>query len=64
MRVVVDARLCKGYTNCIVEAPDVFSFDDNTGKSVVGDAEPDPEMRGEIDRAIRMCPVHAISIQD
>ena len=64
MRVVVDARLCKGYANCIVEAPDVFSFDDNTGKSVVIDAQPDPDMQAELDQAIHMCPVHAISLQD
>lgn len=64
MKVVVDPRLCKGYANCIVEAPEIFDFDDDTGKSVVIDAEPAPALQAELDQAVRMCPVQAISRQN
>jgi ferredoxin len=64
VKIVVDTRACKGYANCIIEAPDIFDLDDDSGKSVVTNTEPGSDLRAELDEAVRMCPVQAISLQD
>lgn len=62
MKVTVDLRTCKAYANCIVEAPDVFDFNDETGKVKMLVDVIDPSMEDDVRRAVGACPVHALSI--
>ena len=64
MRAVVDLNTCQGYANCIVEAPDLFDVDDETGKAVVLVDEFDADLVQDAQRAVDNCPVSAITIAD
>lgn len=62
MKVSVDPDLCNGYGHCVIEAPDYFTLDDNTGKSIVIKDDVAEGDRARIDNAIVLCPVQAISL--
>jgi len=64
MEVHVDLRTCKAYANCMVEAPDVFDFDEETGKVKLLVQTVDGRMAEEVRRAVAACPVHAISVTE
>lgn len=64
MRITVDLMTCKAYANCMAEAPDVFEYNDETGKVRLLMAEVGPERRDEVERAVDACPVQAISLSD
>ncbi|MFZ0041833.1 MAG: ferredoxin [Solirubrobacteraceae bacterium] len=64
MRVVVDLNTCQGYANCVVEAPDLFDVDDETGKAVVLLDEFEADVADDAQRAVDNCPVSAITIMD
>jgi ferredoxin len=63
MRVIVAVEKCQGYANCIVEAPDLFDLDPETGKAVVLLAELAPSMEAVARSAVANCPVAAITIE-
>ena len=60
MRLEVDLAKCQGYANCVVEAPDLFDLDDDTGKAVVLVAQVPEAEEDQARRAIADCPVSAI----
>lgn len=64
MKAAVNLNTCQGYSNCVMEAPDLFDVDDETGKAVVLLDEFGPELAAEAQRAADNCPVSAISILD
>lgn len=64
MRVVVDLNTCQGYANCVVEAPDLFDVDDDTGKAVVLVDTFAADLADDAQRAMDNCPVSAITIVD
>lgn len=64
MRVSVDQSVCREYANCIVEAPDVFDLDEESGKVVALVLEPDPSMSDEVRAAASACPVRAITVHE
>lgn len=64
MRLEVDVARCQGYANCIVEAPDLFDFDEDTGKAVVLVAQVAETHEDQARRAIADCPVAAIRALD
>ena len=63
MKIVVDIDLCAGHAQCEDVAPEVFGIDDS-GKVELLMEEPPEEMRHEVEEAIRLCPVNAISLAD
>jgi ferredoxin len=63
LRVVVDRGLCQGHAMCELEAPDVFSVD-KKGHLTVLDETPPVSVRDELDKAVRFCPTHALSIRE
>jgi ferredoxin len=63
VRVTVDLTRCNGYANCLMEAPEVFELDDETGLAVVLQEEPAEEKRGEVEAAMRACPMRAIALE-
>lgn len=64
MKVSVDPTVCQSYANCIVEAPDVFDLDDETGKVVALVVEPDPDQDDLVRAAALACPVRAITLHE
>ena len=63
MRVVCDLDLCQGHAMCELEAPDVFSVP-RRGKVELLISEPPPDLRGEVESAVRECPTQALSIEE
>ena len=61
-RVRVDIDLCQGHSVCASEAPEVFTVDKSANKvRLLVDTVP-AELRGKVEKAVRYCPTHAISI--
>lgn len=64
MNVSVDQSVCREYANCIIEAPDVFDLDEETGKAVALVVEPAPAQHEEVRAAAASCPVRAITLHE
>jgi sterol 14-demethylase len=63
----VDRDLCQGHAVCVNEAPEVFDIardDDGGDKVLLLSADPPPELRSRVERAVRYCPTKALSIED
>ena len=61
MRVVVDRDRCEGYGRCAETAPEVFELRDDGQSHALLD-RPGEELRGKVERAVRLCPRQAIRI--
>jgi 2'-carboxy-2,3-dihydroxybiphenyl 1,2-dioxygenase small subunit/ferredoxin len=62
MKIIIDLIACKAYANCLVEAPDVFDFSEETGKAIVLDEGLPNASIEDVRRAVDACPTHAISV--
>jgi ferredoxin len=62
-RIGVDADLCQGHAMCELEAPDYFRVPKRSTVEILV-AEPPPDARAEIERAVEMCPTRALFIID
>jgi ferredoxin len=62
VNVNVDLGLCNGYGHCVIEAPDYFELDEESGKAVVRKKELTEDDRAAVETAILLCPVQAISL--
>lgn len=63
MRVIVALEKCQGYANCVVEAPDLFDLDLETGKAVVLLDDVAARLEADARSAVANCPVAAITIE-
>lgn len=63
-RIRVDTDLCQGHAVCAQEAPEVFAVDHREHKVILRTEEPAPRLRESVERAIRHCPTHALSIEE
>jgi len=64
MRVVVDLDVCEAHGDCVVEAPEVFDLGEEDDVVTVIDPEPGEDLRAKVERAVRSCPVTAITLED
>jgi ferredoxin len=64
VRTWIDLDLCEGCASCLVAAPQVFDFDDDTNKAVVLVERPGPEQQANVRTAALHCPVHAVRIDE
>jgi ferredoxin len=64
MRVVLDQTRCAAHGDCVVAAPKVFDLDDDDDFARVIDENPPQDLRSEVEMAVRVCPVSAISLED
>lgn len=61
MKVVVDIEACLLHGQCVIAAPNVFSFADDG--QLLWVADPDEALRAEADAAADACPEQAIVIE-
>ncbi|MBX7432044.1 ferredoxin [Mycobacterium sp. Y57] len=62
-RIELDEDLCQGHAMCELEAPDVFRVP-KRGKVEILDPEPPDDIRGDVERAVEMCPTQALFIKE
>lgn len=60
MKITVDMEICLLHGQCVIAAPEIFSFDDDGG--LVWVAEPDEGLRDDAEAAADACPEQAIVI--
>ncbi len=63
MRLTVDLDLCQAHGDCVVAAPELFDLGEEDDVVTVLMAEPPEELRGKAERAVRDCPVSAITLE-
>lgn len=61
VRVAVDRQLCQGHAVCMGEAPQVFHVDDKSILHILKEV-PDAEDMEAVQRAVKYCPNHALSL--
>jgi ferredoxin len=62
LRVSVDRDVCQLHGQCVIAAPEVFSFDD--AGELVYLAGPDESLRAAVEAAADVCPTQAIRVTD
>jgi ferredoxin len=60
-RLDLDTDRCQGHGQCVMAAPEFFSFDEQ-GFAVLGSAEVPPDLEAKAQAAVSRCPERAISI--
>ena len=60
MQIIIDTYLCNGCGTCIEMCPDVFQFDEFSGKAALVVA--DPVVTDEVHQAAAYCPEKCIEI--
>lgn len=63
-KVIFDRGLCQGYANCIIEAPEIWDFDEDHDIAVLRQELPSDEVRAKAEASARGCPAHAITVED
>jgi len=63
MRVVVDFDLCESNALCMDACPEVFQVRDDDLLHVLNETPPEA-LRARVERAARVCPKQAITIED
>ncbi|MFS8520451.1 MAG: ferredoxin [Micromonosporaceae bacterium] len=63
-KVIFDAERCQGYANCLIEAPEIWEFDENSDKAVLLKEFPGDQLRAKAEASMRGCPAGAIRIED
>jgi ferredoxin len=62
MKVHVDMNLCQSHGECVFAAPEVFELGDDD--VLRWEEEVDESQRPEVEEAVDVCPMMAISIED
>ena len=60
ININVDMDKCQHYGQCVFEAPDIFKLNDNDKLEYIATA--DDSRRNDIESAVDVCPMQAISI--
>lgn len=63
MKVRVDYDLCEGHGRCQAAAPEVFRLGEDDLAQVLND-RPGEELRFKVERAARLCPRQAITVEE
>ncbi|WP_326834751.1 ferredoxin [Amycolatopsis rhabdoformis] len=64
LHVVFDPGKCQGYANCLIEAPEIWDFDEDTDTAVLRQADPPEAVRAKAEAAARCCPAQAITLEE
>lgn len=63
MQIKVDLDICDAHGACVMEAPEIFSLEDDDEVVQLQMAEPPEDLRKAAERAAQSCPVQAITIE-
>ncbi len=63
MKIRLDRDLCQGHGVCESEAPTMFSVS-KKGELTILDDSPPESTRAALDRAVKYCPTHALTIEE
>jgi ferredoxin len=63
-RMVFDRSKCQGYANCLIEAPEIWDFDEDEDIAVLRQEQPGGELREKAESSARGCPANAILVED
>lgn len=63
-QVVFEPGKCQGYANCLIEAPQIWDFDDDENRAVLKLVSPDETLRSKAEASARCCPAQAIRIEE
>lgn len=63
-KVVFDPGRCQGYANCLIEAPEIWDFDEDANTAVLRLELPPEELRAKAEASARGCPAGAITITE
>jgi ferredoxin len=63
-RIKIDQDLCSGYALCLDAAPAVFDINEHDVAFVIDPAQGIEQHQEAIERAIKLCPLSAISFED
>ena len=65
MAIIVkfDSTKCQGYANCLIEAPEIWDFDEDADIAVLKQEVVPPELRAKAEASARGCPAHAITVE-
>ena len=61
-RVEADLKVCQGFANCVMNAPDLFDLDDDDTVVLLREEIGDDEL-AHADQAVRSCPVTALKLE-
>jgi ferredoxin len=63
MKIVVNRLLCEGNGVCADKAPEILAMDENDELVILKESFGE-ELREKANAAVRICPKHALSLQD
>ena len=63
-QVMLDPTACQGYANCLIEAAEIFDFDEDENRAVLLIADPGSALRSKAEAAQRCCPAQAIRVEE
>ena len=63
-KLLLDPTKCQGYAACLIEAPEIWDFDDAADRALLKIESPDEALRAKAESSARCCPAKAITIED
>lgn len=64
IKLSVDLDGCMGYACCMLESPNLFDLDEDSGLAILLVESPSDDQRDEAERAVRACPAGVIALSD
>ncbi|MEU6661971.1 ferredoxin [Streptomyces sp. NPDC046821] len=64
LHIIFEPASCQGYANCLIEAPEVWDFDEDENKAVLRLENPDDAVRAHVESSARCCPAQAIRVEE
>ncbi|OZD81359.1 ferredoxin [Rhodococcus sp. 05-339-2] len=61
-QLLLDTGKCQGYANCLIEAPQIWDFDEENDIATLKDGHPGEDLRSVAEASVRCCPARAISM--
>ncbi|TNY05694.1 ferredoxin [Escherichia coli] len=66
MAIIVkfDRNKCQGYANCLIEAPEIWDFDEDNDVALLLQEVVPESLRVQAEASARGCPAHAITLEN
>jgi ferredoxin len=62
-KVLLEADKCQGYANCLIEAPEIWDFDNENDRALLKIESPGDDLLAKAEASARCCPAQAIRIE-